>query len=204
MRINVKEIPVRNYEAYSKNTISNETVERFYRLQDFLRTAAEKRPEVVVKRIYAFLDHYMEKNVIPYSACAKGCAHCCKVPVTLTRLEAAFIEWDNRKNRKAPKLTVPEGLFMPREAAESYCPHLDTKTATCKTYASRPFSCRVFASMDHWSECVDPNNGHQIYNDRSNEMLKILRRYLDEIDEKNGGRGLPDIRDFFGEGEPIR
>lgn len=194
VRIDVKQIPAR-LERFNNRGMNNKTIADFHKLTKFLESAAEKQPVAVIKRIYRFVDKLMEDNVYEFSACAKGCAHCCKVPVSVTNFEAAYIEWETRKTQKSP-MKIPYGPYEKRVDVD-YCPLLDQETATCTAYHARPLNCRSFASMDHWKECEDSGNSHQIHTWQSSEMIKIIRRFLNNITKDGFDDSVPDIRDWF-------
>lgn len=77
-------------------------------------------------------------------ACAKGCSHCCHIPVAVSQREADII--GSEIGRAAARLS---GIFRPSDEAASYrnpCPFL--VSGSCGIYASRPIACRLQFSVD--------------------------------------------------------
>lgn len=126
-----------------------------------------------IELIYSATDFYYKKVIEPDAVCSKGCGWCCRVPVTVSALEAKYIEiktgiiandLDPRKDHR-------------RKPDKTKCPFL--KNEMCSIYDHRPFNCRVFASMDSPEFCVDGSTSHQIVNWQSNGGLTAFRECLD-------------------------
>ncbi|MDO8931719.1 MAG: YkgJ family cysteine cluster protein [Rhodocyclaceae bacterium] len=143
--------------------------------------------------VYKFLDRY-NAFVSTFSVCGKGCAHCCRIGVTVSCLEAEYI-------------TVNGGPELDRDTVNTLvpgapCPFLTTEKE-CSIYATRPFNCRTFHTLDDPKYCVDGNERHQTYGSAGFgyrvDLYSELARWLKEIHQR---KGLPyrDIRDWF----PVR
>lgn len=172
--------------------VSKDTLKKFNSLNEFLSSGAEGRPiRAIFNRIYGFIDKFMNVNIYPYSTCQAGCAHCCKIPVSVSAIEAAYIHQVTGK-KLVNKDFDNVGL----------CPFLDTSTAKCSIYEVRPIECRSFASLDGVAGCEDPTVKHHYFNARQSEMIKHLKHWADYqsdiIAKKNNVPAEKDIRFWFG------
>ncbi len=151
----------------------------------------------VMNRIYNDIDYYMEKEVKPLMVCAKGCAHCCKVPVQVSLLEADYI---------ARKVGVPinrlaKSRYEMPESVHSYCPLLEQSTGTCSVYAYRPLACRLFVTLDSYKYCENPKTSHYIHTFESQPLFKMINEFL-LVHSKHASSSLSiaavaEIRDWF-------
>ncbi|MGF6792788.1 YkgJ family cysteine cluster protein [Paraburkholderia sp. 35.1] len=80
----------------------------------------------------------------PYSACRKGCSHCCHIPVLLPAQEAALI--GHRIGVAPAKVTGVTAKDAVRSGYDNPCPFL--KDDACSIYESRPLACRQQVNMD--------------------------------------------------------
>lgn len=120
-----------------------------------------------MKSAYALVDK-MAGTYSEYVPCRKGCAHCCKVSVAVSLLEAVYItkmtgiEPITRSPKMMRKAGTPKGT--------DYCPFLDRRTATCSIYEYRPLACRMFAAVDDHKGCESHSNAHWLMNSESNPL----------------------------------
>lgn len=137
------------------------------------------------------------------AACREGCNHCCRTPVTITRLEAGLIGRAAGRTPVAParsvRLAEHETLESAIEAHAEMevasgwpgpCPFLSD--GRCSVYAARPMACRLLLNMDDDDLLCRHVEGTPIpvpYADSS--RLKAL--YL----LAQPGAELADIRAFF-------
>jgi len=79
---------------------------------------------------------------LPYSACKRGCAHCCHIPVKISENEAR--EMGKAIGRKP----VPFELHAPLSISgyENPCPFL--ADGACSVYEARPALCRTHMNLD--------------------------------------------------------
>ncbi|MBA5236933.1 YkgJ family cysteine cluster protein [Pectobacterium aroidearum] len=128
-----------------------------------------------------------QDNVSKHAVCQNGCAYCCKIPVSVTALEAILIGSIINKR--------PKELNEIKRSTEKdcYCPFLDQKKANCSIYKVRPLHCRNFHSLDHYKYCNQINKTHLIFTTASSDRLKALEEILIQ-----GSQGrIEDIRDWF-------
>lgn len=143
-----------------------------------------------LEAVYAYLDRY-NAFVASFAVCQKGCNHCCRIGVQVSRLEAEYITV-----KGGPMLDQGDAMTMGHEGV---CPFL-AKDGGCSIYASRPFNCRTFHTLDDPKYCVEGTEDHQTYGSAGMgygvTIYVELARWLQGIHESNG---LPyrDIRDWF-------
>ena len=160
----------------------------------------ERTPKEVVALIYKTVDYYYQKVVAKEAYCKRGCSWCCRVPVTVTAVEMQYIH--DTLGIDAHHLKKGEEKEL--EPDGTPCPFL--KNGECSIYDSRPFNCRVFASMDDPSNCIDPSNQHLVVSWESNNGLKLMREYLDYCSAQYPDTAaFADIRHWYGQREiPIK
>lgn len=143
-----------------------------------------------LEAIYAYLDRY-NAFVASFAVCQKGCNHCCRIGVSVSRLEAEYITVNG-----GPTLNQGGTMTLGRE---SVCPFL-AKDGGCSIYATRPFNCRTFHTLDDPKYCVSGNEDHQTYGSAGMgygvTIYAELARWLKGIHESNG-QPYRDIRDWF-------
>ncbi|MEH3397219.1 YkgJ family cysteine cluster protein [Enterobacter cloacae] len=165
--------------TYSKDKLTNLLKIVISQDQDI-----NKRTESVLLSADEILE--ME-NVKEYSICQNGCAHCCKIPVSVTTMEANLIKEHTEKELRTYPHKSKEKIKY------EYCPFLDQKNANCTIYPVRPLHCRCFHTFDHYKYCEDLNTPHLILKVESDERL----RWLHDILLKGSDYYYADIRDWF-------
>ena len=162
-----------------------ETLKRLFHDLQFTNESKLRKLE----KIYVFLDEF-GKFVSEFSVCSKGCAYCCYIAVSVTDLEAAFIEEQIGRKRK-----LPEG--MPSVNSSQKCPFLN-KNSECAIYHCRPVHCRTFHTLDDPKYCRTGED-HQVYGSWAGQYTVGLYKKLNEVlNYFNQNRPSYDIRDFFG------
>lgn len=143
-----------------------------------------------LRLIYDFLGEY-NQFVQTFSVCGSGCAHCCKIDVATTKLEAIYIEkFTGKKARRGRKRSRNH---------RTACPFLATN-GTCTIYEARPFNCRTFHTLDDPKFCATQSAGHIVYGAATSnppygaECYFSMAQILDALN-KNGE--VKDIRDYF-------
>jgi len=142
-----------------KPEVPNMSNDLAYRLKDHLKADKSKLSKMArVKRIYDLLDEIRHETE-SICVCRKGCAHCCRIKLEVTPLEADYIS--HNTDIKQRKHNVVRD--------DKYCPLLNQQTAQCSVYEFRPFNCRSFATYDSPDYCRDdmehyitggPENGY--------------------------------------------
>ncbi len=147
------------------------------------------RATLKLRKIYSFLDSYGE-FVSTFSVCAKGCAHCCRIEVSITDIEAKLIEEETGRRRNTSKKNPPVDYCSP-------CPFL-TEADVCAIYHVRPFHCRTFHTLDDPKYCAINGEPHQIYGSWKGRytvpFYAKLNRIIRDFVRNNP---ISDIRDFF-------
>ena len=146
----------------------------------------------VVAKILEIVDTFY-RRASTYSVCAKGCAHCCKVDVSVSKAEAFYM------SRVIPKKIIKRAKA--RGANNGYCPFLDTDTALCTIRDFRPLACRALYVFDDPELCIDPNTSHTMTVDGSNYAGAPIERLVKYIISCGGVEAaeVKDIREWVHE-----
>lgn len=136
--------------------------------------------------IYEFLDD-IAKYITP-TPCKKGCSSCCHYAVSISEVEAQFIEQTAKKKRL--KAAGEPGNFIGRP-----CPFLVDEA--CSIYAARPYSCRRHHSLAPTAEWCAPEKSFAGNFARAQSSEAQLA-----FDLLRGMRTLGDIRQVFGTAPP--
>jgi len=142
-----------------------------------------------LKLIYDYLDEYND-FVATFSVCKKGCNHCCKIDVDVTKVEALYIERFTGKT-----------MHRKRKRSQGHrtaCPLLGADE-TCSVYEYRPFNCRTFHALDDPDLCAKPGVNHLVYGASSSPQQVDCYAQMNEIRKALNQTGeRKDIRDYFG------
>ena len=137
--------------------------------------------------LYEFMDEiytYSSK----YTACKKGCSHCCSYEVTVSEIEIQHIEKHTKAKRNKPYLNS-------RNFHGTECTFLiDGK---CSIYSSRPYVCRRHVALTKTNHWCQPELSKM-------ETFTLLNYTgIDEaynvIRGESNSREFVDIRQVFGE-----
>lgn len=142
-----------------------------------------------LQKIYSLMTDIV-KVAEPYVACSNGCSSCCKMNVTISKLEANFIE--KKTGIKATQVTS-DIHHSPEKFLGIPCPFL--KENSCSIYEVRPFACRKHLCFDTTSYWCDPTRTLTV------EFPIIgfsgAQEAFFDVTRLNGGGIFADIRDFF-------
>lgn len=159
--------------------VFNELVEKF--------TSSKKNSERTQLLLDLSDEIRIQEGIPTYSVCQQGCAHCCKIPVSVTAIEAILIgEYTGKKVKEINGIEPALDKY-------DYCPFLNRSTASCSIYKVRPLHCRNFNSLDHYDYCKTPKVNHLIFMTESNQRLTDL---LDMLITASQGYSA-DIREWF-------
>jgi Fe-S-cluster containining protein len=136
------------------------------------------------------------------SACRKGCAHCCNIPVTISSIEAELIgRHVGTKPAKPARVVrlqdyedlseaVPALQDTSTRSEPSPCPFLDN--SVCSIYEIRPMACRLLVNLDDDDLLCRHVPGHVIPVPYANsQALKGVYLLAQPT------AALADVRDFF-------
>ena len=124
-------------------------------------------------------------HVNKFTPCEKGCSHCCHIPVSVSELEAEYIEKSLKIKRK------PFSAYD--KTQDKPCPFL--KNNGCSIYNARPFVCRrhlVLTKSAYWCEL-----------ERCNQEIMPLLNFTETqksftyLINESGKNKLFDIRELF-------
>lgn len=140
-----------------------------------------------------FLAHQWSESLKPYSACRKGCSHCCYISTTISKEEALLLSKASGRPlspavRHYALAEQPEGLHSTGKA----CPFL--KDGACSVYDSRPLVCRTLVNMDDTELLCELVEGAKVPVPYANALtLQVAHLKTVRQDE------WADIRDWFAE-----
>ncbi len=202
------EIPLKNIEPdaiarrlkhFNDREVSQKTQQKLGKLLPWLESHANKNVHLhkVMNRIYNDMDYFMTNEIVPLTVCTKGCAHCCKVPVQVSLLEADYI---SSKTGVKIQLVSKNRYTMP-QSVDTYCPLLDQATGICSVYQYRPLACRLFATIDSYKFCERSDVSHYLHSFDSQPLFKMVHEFL-LIQSDTAGKPLnvaavAEIRDWF-------
>lgn len=151
-----------------------------------------------VKKIYDFITFHNAELFEKQSVCAAGCAHCCKINVDMTEVEAAYIaknidrEYNQNIESEDAEQIIPNG----------YCQFLDQESSKCTIYEYRPSVCRMYHVFESPELCKAKEQQYQVTL-ASAALIEPL--YINEFIIKLSNNeelklkraGLRDIRQWF-------
>lgn len=114
--------------------------------------------KVKLIRARAIIDQ-INSIISKYTACGKGCSHCCNIATVVYEVEAENI---GRAIKKPPlkvnRNLISDGTEKLKEYQEATqgipCPFL--KNNECSIYNNRPLACRYHHNLSFSSEMCDP------------------------------------------------
>jgi len=136
-----------------------------------------------LEQLYTLMDD-LYSFFSQYTPCRKGCCYCCYIEVSVSSLEAEYIE-----RKTGIKRVLNSGI---REIRGTPCPFLDN--GTCSIYQYRPFVCRRHnALFDNPRWCnLDLYDRYKFTQVRFSEVEKSYQLIL-----VTSGSSLMDIRQLF-------
>jgi len=150
-------------EAAQANARMVEARRKAARSNDLLRVLASRaaQPRIGSKervlRLRKLYDAWA-RDVRPHSACRRGCSHCCRIGVAVSRSEAELIARETGAQlRPLPRKDGPQEVLSMQQATEDLAEDLAqhprpctflAEDGSCSIYSSRPLVCRQLHNMD--------------------------------------------------------
>ena len=130
-------------------------------------TESEQPPALAAAAVGELLaSHAIDREIEEESAagqapaCARGCAACCHIPVSVTAADIArLLRWYGEQSAdRQQEIGARLATALPRATGERPrgvlpCPLLDVSTGSCEAYEARPLACRGCFSEDA-RQCV--------------------------------------------------
>ncbi len=146
-------------------------------------------PRAKLQRIYAVIDEIslVRKNFV---ACGKGCSDCCRINISVTKLEAARVA---KASGRTPINLRQSIAHLANEFYGQPCPFLVHEQ--CSIYQDRPFACRSHASY-YTTSIACKTDGEEV---QIAPMVNFsgLEEALYMVSGLDGDPIVADIRDFF-------
>lgn len=154
------------------------------------------RPVVKLKEVLNTADQIFD-HAGKFAACARGCGHCCYVPVPITEFEARYIA-DNL-NIKPVEVSQSKRHSLKEFSGNTPCPFL--KNGECSIYEFRPLTCRMHMNFDadnYW--CLHENwqkPEAEIPRPTIQPLIDAYHQLMSAAKQQT----VVDIRDFFPNGK---
>ncbi|MFN9475116.1 YkgJ family cysteine cluster protein [Acidovorax sp.] len=142
------------------------------------------------------------RDVAAVAACRKGCAHCCRITVAVSRAEAQVIAKETGRplNKQAGAYSqdsqneyVDPKAHLAAVGFGKPCPFL--KDETCSIYAFRPLACRLQVNLDEDDLLCQLVEGHT----PSVPYLNLMAHHAAAVVLMGQGQAYDDIRQWFPE-----
>lgn len=156
------------------------------------------KPMIRINPILDLADRF-SKAVQPYTACKRGCNHCCHIEVAITGVEAQLL--GSKIGVQPAKLNPPE--LRPKGSFSYDTPCSFLENGECSIYEHRPFVCRNHSSFELTDEpCRLTNNdgSERNYGQLITPDFPGIKEALNIVVNLVGRTEYADIRDYFPNG----
>lgn len=169
-------------------SLSQELLDREDRVASTLRQL-NASPKSKLRRIYVLMDEISQARS-NYVACSNGCADCCRINITITKLEASQL---SQASGRTAADVVQSKEHLINEFWGNPCPFLVNDS--CSVYDDRPLACRMHASYYiNASACKSESTEDQGF---PLVVFNGLKEALHTVAMEKQGSVFADIRDFF-------
>lgn len=165
--------------------------------------ASNVTPSDLLRLWYEICDPLLA-HMARLALCKPSCCHCCRIPVSITSIEATLIAETHGAKMHRPSGIKPGATLSAKaiRRLSTACPFL--KDQACSIYDVRPFACRAHFSLEDSPDWCD-------FSDRllkgvaQYDTSAIVARYASlmmDIESARTGRAdalpvLADIREWF-------
>lgn len=189
-------LPKKKYEKPKGRSPSKAARTEIFKLLPLVEGFTEGVTHEILSTVYKIADIYYNDVIKPDAVCKSGCSHCCKIPVQVSIVEAAYIQ--EKTGAKANDL-LNNSVRAPAQAKND-CPFLVNDN--CSIYEYRPFHCRLFATYDSAVFCAAGGHvSHYISNYTASQLTIYLCDFIGHISKpaakQHGLAEIADIRDWF-------
>ncbi|MHB1679970.1 MAG: YkgJ family cysteine cluster protein [bacterium] len=147
----------------------------------------------LIHKIYDYMDKFNSIYVKTFAVCSKGCSYCCHIPITITYVEAKYIQQCENLEINNKTMQFNESISNTISGKyNSVCPFLNSHN-NCSIYNLRPFCCRSFHVLDDPSLCKKMESqyifGAPLFIPHMpplNPYIDISSQLIDSIDFKFG------------------
>lgn len=179
----------------------------FNSLSPSLKTYVESLPqriEVMNARTFVKLAEVLKtadllfSQAASFSACMKGCSHCCYQAVPITDIEARYIGEKIKTKNVELRQSISHDLTSLSD--QTPCPFL--ANSECVIYEYRPLTCRTHVNFDRDNHFCRYEN----WNKPGGTVPKLVIHSLLFAYQQLAGKFEPtvgDIRDFFPNGRVL-
>lgn len=146
-------------------------------------------PQSKLRKISRLIEEF-SSLFVPFVACEKGCSSCCRMNITISKVEADYI---HRQSGRSSIHIAGTRAHRLEEFLGKPCPFLSQNT--CTIYEFRPYVCRKDVSFDTTSYWCEPSRA--LYATLPMVGFSGIDDALSAVTGKASSDIVANIRDFF-------